>query len=179
VIGVGVEVGVGGSESDWGWLNCSSVICPLDPYIPLIPAHPPIRPSTHPSTQDLDYTAVIAPKADAAFAEWEAQQAAATAAAATATANRNNLGFGSSAAALAATAAGGSDGTNALLQGPLQPFCVKAALLLWLWFDQECARMAWEVRARIACGIFNLVLESLGGRASGIVERGWFQALRL
>ncbi|GBF93826.1 pre translocase subunit [Raphidocelis subcapitata] len=64
--------------------------------------------------EELDYSSVIAPKAEAAYSEWEA--------------------------------AGGPD-RGPLLSGSLQPFCVKAALLLWLWFDQECARMGQEVRA--------------------------------
>jgi hypothetical protein len=90
-------------------------------------------------SQDLDFTAVIAPKADAAFQEWESHQAAAVAAA-----SSSSRRPGSRAGAAAAAAAT----SNSLLQGPLQPFCVKAALLLWLWFDQECARMAEEVSKR-------------------------------
>ncbi|KAI8472415.1 MAG: SecA DEAD-like domain-containing protein [Monoraphidium minutum] len=72
--------------------------------------------------EDLDFTAVIAPKAEAAFVAWEAQRADAPPA--------------------RPVPGGGLD----LTSGPLQPFCVKAALLLWLWFDQQCAVMAGEVR---------------------------------
>ena len=82
---------------------------------------------------------MIAPKAEDAFNDWEAARANARAAAAAEAAASGRRGGGNG---------GGAAGAeeSSLLSGPLQPFCVMTALLIWLWFDQECARMAEQVR---------------------------------
>lgn len=111
-------------------------------------------------TQDLDFSTVVAPKAEAVFDELADVLApyymganaplAAEEDSDTEGEGTDGEGDGNVSAAAAARAAGGG-GVFARL-GPaleqLQKYVAKAALLLWLWFDQQCEVMAEQVSVR-------------------------------
>lgn len=110
--------------------------------------------------QELDFSTVVAPKAEAIFDElsdilapyYMGANSPLAAEDSEQDESADPEGDGSSSSSMAAAARAG--GVFARL-GPaleqMQKFVAKAALLLWLWFDQQCEVMAEEVRHQ-ACG---------------------------
>jgi hypothetical protein len=111
------------------------------------------------SAQELDFSTVVAPKAEAVFDELSDILApyymgansplAAEDSEQDESADPEGDGSGSSSSSSSMAAAARAGGVFARL-GPaleqMQKFVAKAALLLWLWFDQQCEVMAEEVR---------------------------------
>jgi hypothetical protein len=104
--------------------------------------------------QDLDFSAVIAPKAEAVFDEladilapyYMGANAPLAAEDSEADEAADPEGDGSSSSMSAAARAGGVFARLGPALEQLQKYVAKAALLLWLWFDQQCEAMAEEVR---------------------------------
>jgi hypothetical protein len=105
------------------------------------------------SLQDLDFSAVIAPKAEAVFDEladilapyYMGTNAPLAAEDSEADEAADPEGDGSSSSMSAAARAGGVFARLGPALEQLQKYVAKAALLLWLWFDQQCEAMAEEV----------------------------------
>lgn len=103
--------------------------------------------------QDLDFSAVIAPKAEAVFDElsdilapyYMGANAPLAAEDSEADEAADPEGDGSSSSMSAAARAGGVFARLGPALEQLQKYVAKAALLLWLWFDQQCEAMAEEV----------------------------------
>jgi hypothetical protein len=112
--------------------------------------------------QELDFSTVVAPKAEAVFDElsdilapyYMGANAPLAAEDSEQDESADPEGDGSSSSSSSMAAAVRAGGVFARL-GPaleqMQKFVAKAALLLWLWFDQQCEVMAEEVRQQ-ACG---------------------------
>jgi hypothetical protein len=110
--------------------------------------------------QDLDFSTVVAPKAEAVFDELSDILApyymganaplAADETQDEEAADPDADGSGKSSSMAAAARAGGVFARLGPALEQLQKFVAKAALLLWLWFDQQCEVMAEEVRLREA-----------------------------
>lgn len=106
--------------------------------------------------QDLDFSTVVAPKAEAVFDELSDILApyymganaplAADDAQDEEAADPDADGSGKSSSMAAAARAGGVFARLGPALEQLQKFVAKAALLLWLWFDQQCEVMAEQVR---------------------------------
>lgn len=89
--------------------------------------------------QDLNFTAVVAPKADTVFNELCDSL------------KPHYMGTNAPLSATlsidegASEADAGALGRLATVLEPLQKYVARAALLLWLWFDQQCEGMAEQV----------------------------------
>lgn len=90
--------------------------------------------------QELNFTAVVTPKAEAVFEELcdslQPYYMGANAPLTAQAAEEGSAGYAADAGVLTRL--------GTALQ-PLQQYAARAALLLWLWFDQQCEGMAEQV----------------------------------
>lgn len=104
--------------------------------------------------KELDFSTVVAPKAEAVFDELSDILAPYYMGANSPLAaedleqdeSADPEGDGTSSTSAAAARAGGVFARLGPALEQMQKFVAKAALLLWLWFDQQCEVMAEEVR---------------------------------